>query len=98
MMSALKASVDVYIENILLFLALKHPSSLGGKFSIKSHIFKKMLAFNVLFALAGLLATVSAAPAPIPNGGQGARLNDTPPVYHTMTDCTFFSRTHGLKY
>lgn len=56
-----------------------------------------MLAFNVLFALAGLLATVSAAPAPIPNGGQGARLNDTPPVYHTMTDFDFQSINLGLN-
>ena len=45
---------------------------------------------SILFAVAGLLTSVSAAPAPVPIGGQGARYNDTPPLYQPFSDCEFF--------
>ena len=44
-------------------------------------------ATSVLFAVAGLLTSVAAAPAPVPIGGQGARYNDTPPLYQPFSDC-----------
>ena len=43
---------------------------------------------KAIAALLPLLAIgVSAVPAPIPNGGFGVRMNDTPPAYAAVSDC-----------
>ncbi|CAD6575297.1 MAG: hypothetical protein TREMPRED_001349 [Tremellales sp. Tagirdzhanova-0007] len=52
---------------------------------------------SILFAVAGLLTSVSAAPAPVPIGGQGARYNDTPPLYQPFSDFDFQSLNLALN-
>jgi len=48
-----------------------------------------MLALKSIISLLPLFAAglVNAAPAPIPSGGVGVRLNDTPPAYAAISDC-----------
>ncbi|KAL7420270.1 hypothetical protein Q5752_005239 [Cryptotrichosporon argae] len=48
-------------------------------------------------AAAALLVPALAAPAPIPSGGVGVRANDTPPIYHTMSDFDFQSLNLALN-
>ncbi|ORY23553.1 Rds1 protein [Naematelia encephala] len=54
-----------------------------------------MLSTSLLPVLA-LIGGVLAAPAPIPSGGVGVRSNDTPPVYHTMSEFDYQSLSLGL--
>lgn len=61
----------------------------NGFFIQQRHSVKRMFAFKALFALASLLGSVSAVPAPIPIGGVDVRRSDPSPLYHTVSDCTF---------
>ncbi|WVQ94227.1 hypothetical protein IAU59_001305 [Kwoniella sp. CBS 9459] len=56
-----------------------------------------MKSFASIASALALAALVSAAPAPVPNGGVGVRPNDTAPEYHTMTDFDFQSLNLGLN-
>lgn len=51
-----------------------------------------MLALSTLL----LLGSALAAPAPVPSGGVGVRLNDTPPVYGVMSECEYMSFSSTL--
>jgi len=50
-----------------------------------------MLALKSIISLLPLFIAglANAAPAPVPSGGVGARMNDTPPVYEVVSDCKF---------
>ena len=51
-----------------------------------------MLALKSIISLLPLFIAglANAAPAPVPSGGVGARMNDTPPVYEVVSDCEFW--------
>lgn len=52
---------------------------------------------KAIVALLPLLSLgVTAAPAPVPSGGVGARMNDTPPVYAVMSDCEYNVHNRSL--
>jgi len=76
---------------------IAHSSSTNSLIRTLTSTLSKMFAKAIAALLPLLAIGVTAAPAPIPNGGVGVRMNDTPPAYAVMSDFDYQSFVVGLN-